>query len=60
MPSTHTFITIVSGYPRSGTSLMMQMLEAGGLPVLRDEQFAQRMSAIRAAIHVLSEAEGTD
>jgi hypothetical protein len=39
MPSTHTFITIVSGYPRSGTSLMMQMLEAGGLPVLRDEQF---------------------
>jgi hypothetical protein len=37
--STHSFITIVSGYPRSGTSLMMQMLEAGGLPVLRDEAF---------------------
>ena len=29
-------ITIVSGLPRSGTSLMMQMLEAGGLPVLSD------------------------
>ncbi len=29
-------ITIVSGLPRSGTSLMMQMLEAGGLPVLTD------------------------
>lgn len=29
-------ITIVSGLPRSGTSLMMQMLEAGGLPLLTD------------------------
>jgi hypothetical protein len=29
-------ITIVSGLPRSGTSLMMQMLAAGGLPVLTD------------------------
>jgi hypothetical protein len=29
-------ITIVSGLPRSGTSLMMQMLAAGGLPVLSD------------------------
>jgi hypothetical protein len=29
-------ITIISGLPRSGTSLMMQMLDAGGLPVLSD------------------------
>jgi len=29
-------ITIVSGLPRSGTSLMMMMLEAGGMPVLTD------------------------
>lgn len=29
-------ITIVSGLPRSGTSLMMQMLAAGGLPILSD------------------------
>ena len=29
-------ITIVSGLPRSGTSVMMQMLAAGGLPVLSD------------------------
>jgi hypothetical protein len=29
-------ITIVSGLPRSGTSLMMQMLDAGGLAVLSD------------------------
>ncbi len=30
------FITVVSGLPRSGTSLMMQMLVAGGLPALTD------------------------
>lgn len=31
-------ITVVSGLPRSGTSLMMQMLEAGGVQLLRDEE----------------------
>lgn len=30
------FITVVSGLPRSGTSMIMQALEAGGLPVLTD------------------------
>src|SRR5215813_2579369 len=34
-------IIVVSGLPRSGTSMMMKMLAAGGLPVLVD--------AIRAA-----------
>lgn len=29
-------VTVVSGLPRSGTSLMMQMLAAGGMPVLTD------------------------
>lgn len=29
-------ITIVSGLPRSGTSMMMKMIEAGGIPVLVD------------------------
>jgi len=29
-------VTIVTGVPRSGTSLVMQMLAAGGLPVLSD------------------------
>ena len=29
-------ITIVSGLPRSGTSMMMQMLEAGGMKILTD------------------------
>lgn len=31
-------IVVVSGLPRSGTSLMMQMLVAGGLPALTDGQ----------------------
>lgn len=30
-------IIIVSGLPRSGTSLMMQMLQRGGIPALTDE-----------------------
>ena len=33
-------VTIVSGLPRSGTSLMMQMLQAGGLSLLTDERRA--------------------
>lgn len=33
---TERSITIVSGLPRSGTSMMMQMLAAGGIPVLSD------------------------
>lgn len=31
-------VTVVSGVPRSGTSLMMQMLRAGGMTVLTDGQ----------------------
>lgn len=30
------FITVVSGLPRSGTSMMMSALEAGGMPLLVD------------------------
>lgn len=30
------FVTIVSGLPRSGTSMMLRMLAAGGLPILTD------------------------
>ncbi len=30
-------ITIVSGLPRSGTSMAMKMLEAGGMVILKDE-----------------------
>ncbi|MGE3243437.1 MAG: alkaline phosphatase family protein, partial [Pirellulales bacterium] len=30
------WITVVSGLPRSGTSLVMQMLAAGGMPILSD------------------------
>jgi len=32
------YVTIVSGMPRSGTSLVMQMLRAGGMPLLTDER----------------------
>lgn len=31
-------IIVVAGLPRSGTSMMMKMLEAGGVPVLADHQ----------------------
>jgi len=30
------YIIVVSGLPRSGTSMMMKMLEAGGLPIMTD------------------------
>ncbi len=33
-------ITVVSGLPRSGTSMMMQMLEKGGLTLFTDEERA--------------------
>src|SRR3954454_2290996 len=36
--SASDFVTVVSGLPRSGTSLMMQMLSAGGLSALTDEK----------------------
>ena len=36
MGTDNKFITIVSGLPRSGTSMMMRMLEAGGMPVITD------------------------
>ncbi len=34
------FITVVSGLPRSGTSLAMQMLAAGGIPPVTDHERA--------------------
>ena len=42
-------ITIVSGLPRPGTSLMMQMLAAGGMPILSDGE-RQLTRKIREAI----------
>jgi hypothetical protein len=63
-------ITIVSGLPRSGTSLMMQMLDAGGLPVLSDgERKAdtdnpkgylewERIKQLPKDPHLIDEAEG--
>lgn len=34
--SQRDYLTIVSGLPRSGTSMMMRMIEQGGMPVLVD------------------------
>src|SRR6266571_2899895 len=31
-----SFVTVVSGTPRSGTSLIMQMLRSGGMPIATD------------------------
>jgi hypothetical protein len=36
-PTSKEVVTVVSGLPRSGTSMMMKMLEAGGIPPLTDE-----------------------
>jgi hypothetical protein len=36
-PGKEEFITVVSGLPRSGTSMMMKMLEAGGIPPMTDQ-----------------------
>ncbi|HEX8451658.1 MAG TPA: hypothetical protein VF647_06155 [Longimicrobium sp.] len=35
-PVARPWITVVTGVPRSGTSMMMQMLRAGGMPVATD------------------------
>jgi predicted AlkP superfamily phosphohydrolase/phosphomutase/tetratricopeptide (TPR) repeat protein len=40
-------IVIVSGLPRSGTSMMMQMLAASGLPVLADDRRAADQNNLR-------------
>jgi len=37
-PKPDEFITVVSGLPRSGTSMMMQILSAGGMEIVTDQQ----------------------
>lgn len=37
-PDNKKTITVVSGLPRSGTSMMMKMLEAGGMQILTDNK----------------------
>ena len=63
-------ITVVSGLPRSGTSMLMQMLEAGGLPPYTDAERAadpsnprgyyehERVKALARDNSWLAEAEG--
>src|SRR6202162_4123543 len=49
MPASHRdYTTVVSGLPRSGTSLMMQMLAAGGIPPLTDNLRPADKSNLRA------------
>lgn len=38
MSSTSQFVSVVSGLPRSGTSMMMRMLEAGGVEPIVDHE----------------------
>jgi hypothetical protein len=68
--TTGPFITIVSGLPRSGTSMMMQLLAAGGVPALADDIRAadddnprgyyefERVKQIETDSSWLDEAEG--
>jgi predicted AlkP superfamily phosphohydrolase/phosphomutase/tetratricopeptide (TPR) repeat protein len=46
-PGTSATITVVSGLPRSGTSMMMQMLAAGGMPILADDRRAADENNLR-------------
>lgn len=36
MSQSRNYVTIVSGLPRSGTSMMMRMLDEGGIPAMTD------------------------
>ena len=47
-----SWITVVSGLPRSGTSLMMQALAAGGIPPLTDDQRAADASNPRGYLEL--------
>lgn len=60
---------VVSGLPRSGTSMMMQILEAGGLPVLSDgvrtpdednPRGYYELEAVKRTKHDASWLEGSD
>lgn len=37
-PAAEGFVTIVAGLPRSGTSMLMQMVQAGGVPAMTDHE----------------------
>jgi hypothetical protein len=50
--ATNDFVTVVSGLPRSGTSLMMQMLRAGGLAPLTDDARAADASNPRGYLEL--------
>ncbi len=41
------FVTVVAGLPRSGTSMLMQMVDAGGIPALTDGRRAADRDNLR-------------
>lgn len=47
VPPWHNCVVLVTGLPRSGTSMMMQMLAAGGIPVLADDLRAADENNVR-------------
>lgn len=66
-------VTVVSGLPRSGTSMAMQMLSAGGMPILQDDhrpadesnprgylelEHAKSLGSRKPKLDWLAEAEG--
>jgi hypothetical protein len=63
------FVTIVSGLPRSGTSLIMQMLQAGGMSLLTDARRAAdqhnprgyfELEAVKSSLADVSWLEGAE
>lgn len=70
MDEGRSFITVVTGLPRSGTSMLMQMLAAGGMRVVTDDLRSaddsnprgyledERVKSLRTDNGWLAEAEG--
>ncbi len=60
-PPKRDFVTIVTGVPRSGTSLLMQLLDAGGIAALSDGARAPDASNPRGYLeHALAARLGRD
>lgn len=51
-------VYVVTGHPRSGTTMAMQIAEAGGLPVVRSSRRDQRMAMLHNDEHYSMNADG--
>ena len=47
-------VVVVSGLPRSGTSMLMKMLEAGGVPIVTDGLRSIRRSYRRGELEAIA------